>query len=166
METLFTVGQLPDGTAPVINDAEVRLSPFLGQKRPGHTILVRHGAGGWHWAHVVNMVTGWKVVAAGIVPSAGLYVDALAAAEYVAEQARGADGDGFDRLSHDAYMQQGSSTVAHLRQEADPTLGYCGAALGRPAVFDTSQPGHAEQHCIKCDRVYRAAHYGRVAVTY
>ncbi|MFC4328345.1 hypothetical protein ACFPC0_10955 [Streptomyces andamanensis] len=29
----------------------------------------------------------------------------------------------------------------------------------------TKQPNHVEQHCIDCDRAYRADHYGRTPVT-
>lgn len=154
-------------TFPGLDSPVVREPDYWTRLFPDHQVshrlhVRRHPAGGWEWAHLLRMVSGWTVVAYGTLDS-GPYPTPESAAAYVAEQSRGADGDGFDRLSREAYLQKGR--IAHIRREDAPHTGYCGATGGR-AEFSTREPNHVEQHCIACDRAYRAAHYGRVAVTY
>lgn len=168
MEGLNTPGL----DSPIVQSPEHVAFPFggLGEiddyttvGRASHRIHISRKGAHWEWAHLLRAVTGWTVVSSGMLDG-GLYKDHEAAAEYLVKQARGADGDGFDRLSRDAYFQVG--TVAHIRREEDPGIGYCGKKGGAPAVFSTLEPKHAEQHCITCDRAYRAEHYGRTPVTH
>lgn len=154
---------LPDLDAPVIVKPDHIVNPFAGQRRtPAHRIALLRKPDRWEWAHVLRAVTGWTVVSAGTLDP-GVFPDADAAGEYLVRQFLGDNGDGFDRLSHEAYLQKGR--IAHLRQETHPHIAYCGES-GGPAVFDTAEPEHAQQHCIACDRRYRAEHYGRTPVTY
>jgi hypothetical protein len=161
--------RLPDVDSPLVRQPTHVANPFPGQdRRPAHRITVLRGEDRWLWAHVLRAVGGWQVISSGVL-SRTLFTDAEVAAEYVIRQFLGADGDGFDRLSHEAFSQLGRT--AHIRYEAAPNddrhgKAYCGADAAAPAVFDTSEPDHAEQHCIACDRAYRAQHYGRMPVTY
>jgi hypothetical protein len=169
---MMTNLKLPGMDSSIVREAEYFIKLFdgpdeIGERinvgRAAHRIHVSRKGGNWEWAHLLHMVSGWTVVAAGMLDGT-LCRDHAAAAEYIAEQARGADGDGFDRLTHDAYMQ--ISREAHIRRERDRTEAYCGVRGRTPAVFSTREKGHVEQHCIGCDRAYRAEHYGRVAVTH
>lgn len=155
---------LPDLDTPVVREPDHIVNPFAGQHRhPAHRITLLRQQDRWDWAHVLRTVTGWAVVSAGTL-NTGVFPDADAAGEYLVRQFLGDHGDGFDYLSHEAYLQK--QRIAHIRQETHPHIAYCGESGGAPAVFDTREKGHAEQHCIACDRAYRAEHYGRVAVTH
>lgn len=155
--------KLPGLDSPIVRDAEHFVRPFEGDSERFHRIHVSRREGNWEWAHLVRMVGGWEVVSAGML-SGSLYSDHDKVAQYIAEQARGAGGDGFDELTHDGFMQQG--TIAHIRRETDRHTAYCGTGGGGPAVFSVDKANHVEQHCINCKRAYQAEHYGRVAVTH
>lgn len=138
----------------------------------GHRIHVSPTATGWQWAHLLRAVSGWKVIAAGVLPE-GPWHTTGEAAEEIARRFKGDSGDGCDRLPADRYVQIGGSTVACLRRE-DSTSTYCGDIGGRQAVFDRSafdaaasgrgMYRRADHHCIHCDATYRAEHYGRMAL--
>ncbi len=160
---LYADSELPEISDPLIQSPDHIFNPFAGQSRqPGHRFALIQTESRWLWAHVLRAMSGWKVISAGHL-NRTLFKTADEASEYLAAQFLGPDRDGVDRLSHEAFLQQGN--VAHIRDEDAPGRGYCGKT-GRQAVFDTSEPDHAEQHCIACDRKYRARHYGRMAITY
>lgn len=153
------VKSLPALDAPIVRNAEHHVKP-LADQTPTTRVHVNRTADGWEWAVLTRMVIGWEVVAAGVLPLAD-HDSHESAGAWLAEQVRGPEGDGFDRIPHDAYSQTGRD--AHVRTGADTFMGYCGKT-GTPAVWDRQDPRHVEQHCMGCDRAYRAAHYGRVAV--
>ncbi|MEV6399971.1 hypothetical protein AB0M39_35155 [Streptomyces sp. NPDC051907] len=160
---LTAIAELPELTSQLIQRPDHIVNPFAGQGRtPGHRFTLLRGEEQWAWAHVLRDVSGWTVISAGTLPLPIFPTDDEAG-EYLIRQFLGSNGDGFDRLPRATYLQKG--TTAHIRDEYAPCIAYCGAT-GDPAVFDTGEPGHAEQHCITCDRAYRAEHYGRTAVMY
>lgn len=162
--TSRALSELPSLDSSLIRTPDHIVNPFAGQARtPAHRFALLRGEGRWLWAHVLRAVSGWKVISAGVL-SRGLFPTADDAGEYLVRQFLGTEGDGIDRLTHEAFSQLGRT--AHIRDESAPATTYCGKPNGAPAVFDTSEPKHAEQHCIACDREYRVRHYGRMAVTY
>jgi hypothetical protein len=162
--TFRLVSELPEVDNPLISKPDHIVNPFAGQARnPGHRFTLLRGEARWAWAHVLRAVGGWTVISAGVL-STSVFPTADEAGEYLVRQFLGANGDGYDHLSHEAYAQRGR--IAHIRDEAEPHTTYCGEAATTPAVFDLGEPNHVEQHCIKCDRSYRATHYGRMAVTH
>lgn len=164
--TILTVGALPGLEDPIVQRAQFHLEPSApmpgGGSRVPHRIHASRMDGHWMWAHLLRTVGGWKVIAAGTFPLAD-FANGTAVCWGIESRWRGEAGDGFDRLSHEAYLQRG--TTAHIRREDDPHTAYCGQTGGR-AVFDTKASVHADQHCVECDARYRAENYGRVAVTY
>jgi hypothetical protein len=155
---VHTVKSLPTLDAPIVRQAEHYTKP-LGTDRSTR-VHVNRTADGWEWAVLLRMVIGWEVVAAGVLPLAD-HDSHESAGEWLSAQVRGERGDGFDYLTDDAYIQKG--TDAHIRTGADTFVGICGTG-GHTAVWEPREPKHVEQHCIACDRAYRAANYGRVAV--
>lgn len=161
--TLKTVDQLP----PFESDAVWQPLHFLVPDREKKALARRihitlDDDGDWLWAHLFRVVSGWQVLAAGTFP-----IDAMPDAETVAREVdrRYLEGgaSGTDLLPREAHLQRG--IYVHIRRDDTPSTALCGAT-GDPAEFDTTKPRHAEQHCTDCDAAYRAAHYGRVAVTY
>lgn len=162
----LAVKELPSLDTPLVREPGHWERPFARENGgASHRIHILRGAGGWDWAHLLRAVGGWRVVAAGTLP-VDLYATAQDAAAYLADQAKGADGDGIDRLSRAACTQQRPGGDAHLILEDIPERTYCGQKSGTPAVFDLGVKGHAERHCIDCDGAYRAAHFGRTPVVY
>lgn len=162
--TFKALSELPSMDSKLIRTPDHLVNPFPGTSRtPAHRFTLLHGESRWLWAHALRAVSGWKVISAGVL-SLSLYPTADDAGEYLVRQFLGPNGDGIDRLTHEAFSQIGRT--AHIRNESAPATTYCGKPNGAPAVFDTSEPRHAEQHCIACDQEYRALHYGRMAVTY
>lgn len=155
--TILSVKALPGLDHPIVQHAQFHCD------RAPHRIHASRMEDHWMWAHLLRAVGGWTVIAAGTFPLAD-YADGPALCQELTRRWLGDSGNGFDELSHEAFMQKGS--VAHIRREDDPHQGYCGEINCGPAVFDTSTPNHAQQHCIDCDARYRAAHYGRMAVTH
>lgn len=140
--------------------------------RSGKRLHLLHGGGRaagrplegpWEWAVLLRAVSGWKVIAHGADFTTPEPATHKQVSDLIARNCRGADGSGFDRLPRSRYSQTG--TTLHIRRD-DPCRTYCGASAGQDAVFDTSQPRHAEQHCITCDAAYRAQNWGRCPVTY
>lgn len=163
--TILSAKALPGLDSPIVQQAQRHLDPAApseGGSRSPHRIHASRMEDHWAWAHLLRAVGGWKVIAAGTFPLAD-FADGGDVCEEIARRWRGERGDGFEELPHDAYLQRG--IYAHIRKEGDRTTALCGET-GGPVVFDTKKANHAEQHCIDCDARYRAAHYGRVAVTY
>lgn len=164
--TILSVKALPGLDSPIVQRAQNHIEPAVpgenGGSRSPHRIHASRMEDHWIWAHLLRAVSGWTVIAAGTFPLAD-FADGTAVCAEITRRWLGESGDGYEELSQDAFLQRG--TIAHIRREDDPSQGYCGST-GGPAVFSTSEPNHVEQHCIDCDRRYRAAHYGRVAVTH
>jgi hypothetical protein len=162
--TFRAVSELPELDNPLISQPDHIVNPFPGSGRsPAHRFTLLRGEGRWAWAHVLRAMTGWAVISAGVL-STSIFPTADEAGEYLVRQFLGDTGDGHDYLSHEAFLQVGQT--AHIRDEDEPHTGYCGAQGGGPAVFDMDQPDHVVGICIRCDRAYRAVHYGRMPVTH
>lgn len=161
---LFAPGDFPALDSPLIQSPGHIFNPFAGQSRSlEHRFALAQTEERWLWAHVLRGMGGWRVISAGRL-SRSLFKTADEASEYLAIQFLGVDRDGIDRLSHEAFSQK--ARIAHIRRKDEPQVAYCGQTGGGRAVFDTSEPNYAEQHCIKCDQGYRASHYGRTPITY
>lgn len=167
-EEVTPVDRFPDLGDPVVLYPDHAFNPFTtqgGNGTSGHRFTLLKSEERWHWTHVLRAVTGWEVIAAGSL-SATTYPTLDDAATLLTRKFLGPkrNGDGFDRLGHEAYVQRGRT--AHLPcGEGEPQYTYCGATGSGPAEFNTREAGHVQQHCIACDRAYRAAHYGRTPVT-
>lgn len=149
-----TIVRHPDHYVPLHRD----------QADVGKRLHVLRRNGGWDWAVILRAVSGWRVIAAGTF-GPGRDMNADQVSEELRALCMGPGGDGYDRLPPGRYTQLGERGDAHIRRADNAGLTtYCDRPGGPDAVFDTKVKGHATQHCIACDRAYRAEHYGRTPV--